>query len=263
MVMEFIASQRQAFLQNREGLNFLCQLQVAEQYKALKKYCTSSLSGPSSSWLTRGLGERTQVVSALLSFILSSFFDTASGPIPGREEFLEAVARVKKQDFYGAGRIICDTIMATLRQRREVSAHIQHFGDLARKTHSFSQARFDEYEKLLDEIFPLDFLESRELKEVQRCTRNMKALMIRIERAYVDPAKDAIKAEQLSPHLHNLQSLRQRKKDLSAEGLRELNKYGEMINQFRITLFAPEIQGGMQVSSKKLSQQWLETCKYC
>ncbi|MBU4328666.1 MAG: DUF3418 domain-containing protein, partial [Proteobacteria bacterium] len=103
----------------------------------------------------------------------------------------------------------------------------------------------------------------KELKEMQQCTMDMKALIIRIERAYVDPAKDMIKAEQLKPHLHNLQILRQREKDLSAECLHELKKYQEMINQFRITLFAPEIQGGVQVSSKKLSGQWQETCKYC
>jgi len=262
VVIEFMTNQSQAFSQNRDGLNFLCQLQVAEQYKALKKYCTTSLSGPSSSWLTQGLGERPQVVSALLSFILGSFFSTAIGPIPGREEFLEGVAKVKKHDFYGTGRTICDTIMATLRQRKEVSAHIQRFADLAKKTHSFIHERYDEYEKLLDEILPLDFLETKELTEVQRCTRDMKALMIRIERAYVDPAKDTLKASQLNPHLHNRQTLRKRVKDLSSECLQEMKKYEEMIDQFRITLFAPEIQGGNQMSSKKLDQQWQEICKY-
>jgi ATP-dependent helicase HrpA len=262
VVVEFMTNQKQAFSQNREGLNFFCQLQVAEQYKALKKYCTTSLSGPSSSWLTQGLGERPQVVSALLSFILGSLFSTAIGPIPGREEFLEAVARVKKQDFYGAGRTICDTIMATLRQRKEVSAHIQRFADLAKKTHSFIPERYDEYEKLLNEILPVDFLETKELTDIQRCTRDMKALMIRIERAYVDPAKDALKASQLNPHLQNLLGLRKKVKDLSSECLQEMKKYEEMIDQFRITLFAPEIQGGNQMSSKKLDQQWQEICKY-
>ena len=262
VVIEFMTNQSQAFSQNRDGLNFLCQLQVAEQYKALKKYCTTSLSGPSSSWLTQGFGERPKMVSALLSFILGSLFGTAIGPIPGREKFLEAVARVKKQDFYATGRAICDTIMATLRQRKEVSAQIQRFADLAKKTHSFSRERYDEYEKLLDEILPLDFLETKELTEVQRCTRDMKALMIRIERAYVDPAKDALKANQLTPHLQNLLGLRKRVKDLSSECLQEMKKYEEMIDQFRITLFAPEIQGGNQMSSKKLDQQWQEICKY-
>lgn len=264
VVIEFMANQRQAFLQNREGINFLCQLQVAEQYKALKKYCASSLSGPSSSWLIQGLGERGQVVNGFLSFILASLFHSAAGPIPDRKEFLEAVARVKKEDFYGAGRSICDTIITTLRQRREVSAHILHFANLARKGHSFSQERFDEYERLLGAILPLDFLETRELAELQRCDRDMKALMIRIERAHANPAKDVLKANQLKPHLHNLQVLRQREKDLSPEGLQVLKRYQEMIDQFRIALFAPEIQGGgPQVSSKKLDQQWQETCRYC
>jgi ATP-dependent helicase HrpA len=263
VMIEFLTNRDKAYTQNREGLNFLYQLQVAEPYKALKKYCTTSLSGPSSSWLTQGLGERSQVVNALLSFILRVLFNTTIGSIPGREEFLEAIVRVKKQDFYGEGRLICDIIMATLRQRQEVSAHIQRYGDLARKTHSFTPERYKEYERLLTEILPLDFMETKEPTEVQRCIRYMKALMIRIERAYVDPGKDALKAIQIQPHLHNLQVLYKREKDLSSEGRQEMRKYQEMIAQFRIALFAPELQGGMAVSSKKLNQQWQEICKYC
>ena len=37
VVIEFVTNQSQAFSQNRESLNFLCQLQVVEPYKALKK----------------------------------------------------------------------------------------------------------------------------------------------------------------------------------------------------------------------------------
>ncbi|MEK6200848.1 MAG: DUF3418 domain-containing protein, partial [Desulfobulbaceae bacterium] len=262
VVIEFMTNQTQAFLQNREGLNFLCQLQVAEQYKSLKKYCTTSLSGPSSSWLTQGFGERPKSTNATLSFIVASLFNNIAGPIPGREEFMEGVARVKKEDFYAAGRMICDTIMATLRQRREVTAHIKRFADLARKTHSFDCKRFDNYEKLLEEILPLNFLERKELAEIQRSDKEMKALMIRIERAYVDPAKDELKASQLTPHLHNFQALQKKEKDLSSKCLQELKKYQEMISQFRITLFAPEIQGGAQMSNKKLNQQWKEVETY-
>jgi ATP-dependent helicase HrpA len=152
--------------------------------------------------------------------------------------------------------------MATLRQRQEVGAHIQRYGDLARKTHSFTPERYEEYQRLLTEILPLDFLETRDLSEIQRCSRDMKALMIRIERAYVDPAKDALKAGQLQPHLQNLQVLCKKEKDLSSEGRQEMRKYQEMIAQFRIALFAPELQGGMPVSSKKLGRQWQEICKY-
>ncbi len=264
VVIEFMTNQTEAALQNRDGLNFLCQLQVAEQYKALKKYCTTSLSGPSSSWLTQGLGERPKAAHAILSFIIASLFNIIAGPIPGRGEFMENVDRVTRGDFYAAGRMICDTILATLRQRREVSDHIRRFGDLARKTHSFDRERFENYEKLLEEILPLNFLETKELAEIQSCDNKMKALMIRIERAHADPAKDALKASQLTPHLHNLQTLRQKEQDLSPEGRQEMKKYQEMIARFRITLFAPEIQGGgPQVSAKKLDQQWQEIGRYC
>ena len=262
VAIEFVTNQAQAALQNQEGLNFLYQLQVAEQYKSLKKYCTICLSGPSSSWLIHGLGERSKATNAILFFIMTALFKTAAGSLPEHAQFLENIARVKKQDFYATGRIICDTIMTTLRQRREVTAHIKRFGDLARKSHSYVPERFANYEQLLAEILPLNFLEIKELAEIHRCDKEMKALMIRVERAYVDQAKDELKASQLRPHLHNLQTIQKKAQDLAPECLQELKKYQEMISRFRITLFAPEIQDGLQVSAKKLDQQWQEVAKY-
>jgi len=289
VVVEFIPDQQQAAQQNRDGLNFLYQLQVAEQYKALKKYCTSSLSGPSSAWLIQGLGKRvghgTEThakgggtgqgrpgsiqakdggsSTVLLSFILSSLFQTTSASIPDRKEFEETVARVKKQNFHAQGRIICDSVMNMLRQRKEVSSHIQRFADLARKSHCFNEERFAEYERLLDEILPVNFLESKTLEEMERCGRDMKALIIRIERAHADPAKDSLKASQLQPHLQNLHKLRSREKDLSPECRLRLKHFQDMIADFRIALFAPEIKGSIQVSAKKLNQQWQDLNHLC
>ena len=289
VVIEFIPDQHQAAQQNRVGLNFLYQLQVAEQYKALKKYCAASLSGPSSAWLIQGLGKNAGTVTetqgkggstglgrpgftqakdggsatVLLSFILSSLFQTTNASFPDRKEFEEIVDRVKKQNFHAKGRIICDTIMTILRQRREVSSHIQRFADLAKKSHCFSEVRFDEYERLLKEILPVNFLESKTLEELERCSRDMKALIIRIERAHADPAKDSLKAAQLQPHLQNLEKLRARGKDLSPECRLRLKLYQEMIADFRIALFAPEIKGNIQVSAKKISQQWQEINHLC
>jgi ATP-dependent helicase HrpA len=284
VAIEFIPDQHQATRRNREGLNFLYQLQVAEPYKALKKYCTSSLSGPSSAWLIQGLSRRTGIstetpgrrgtpgqgrpgeiqardggsAAALLSFILSSLFQTSSASIPRREQFEETVARVRKQNFHAQGRIICDTVMALLRQRKEVSSHIQRFADLAKNSHCFSEERFDEYERLLEEILPVSFLQSKTLEELERCSRDMKALIIRIERAHADPAKDSLKAVQLLPHLENLQKISTRAGDLSPEYRLRLKQYREMIADFRLILFAPEIKGTIQVSAKKLSRHWQE-----
>ena len=284
VLIEFIADQNEAAQRNRDGLNFLYQLQVAEQYKALKKYCASCLSGPSSIWLIQGLskqgvrGEASKQpgvagakdgggVTALLSFIISALFQTGTGRLPDREEFQQTVITVKNRDVYDAGRTVCDTVMAALRQRREVSAHIQRFTDLARKTHSFTkaprQSRFEEYELQLNEILPVNFLEKRTLEELARCSRDMKALMIRVERAHADPAKDSLKADRLKPHLDNLQKLRSREKDLPPDCRQKLHQFQEMVANFRIALFAPEIQGNIQVSSKKLDQMWQDIIRSC
>jgi len=284
VVIEFIPDQNKAARRNREGLNFLYQLQVAEPYRALKKYCASSLSGPSSAWLAQGLGkqgagagERKQPpgagvkdgggVTVLLSFIISALFQTGTGQIPDRQEFQQTVTMVKSNDFYEAGRAMCDTVMAALRQRREVSAHIQRFAGLAHKSRAVTPtprpSRFDEYECLLNDILPVNFLETMTLEEIGRCGRDMKALMIRLERAHADPAKDALKADRLQPYLDKLQRLRCREKELTPECRQKTHRFQEMVADFRIALFAPEILGKAQVSAKKLDQMWQELIRVC
>jgi len=162
---------------------------------------------------------------------------------------------------------VCDTVMAALRQRREVSAHIQRFTDLAKKTHSFTKgprpSRFEEYELQLNDILPVNFLETRTLEEIARCSRDMKALMIRVERAHADPAKDTLKAGRLQPYLDHLQKLRSREKDLTPDCRQQLHQFQEMVADFRIALFAPEIQGNIQVSSKKLDRMWQDIIRSC
>ncbi len=262
VMIEFIPHQKEAVSRNSEGLNFLYQLQEANQYPTLKKYCVSSLSAPSSTWLAQGLGDRAQALGALLSFIMRTLFHTGNGHIPDQETFQKIVSKVRQQGLFVAGRAICDTVMATLRQRRELGAHIHRFADLARKNRSFARPRFDEYQQLMLEILPVNFLTHFELAEVQGCGLQIKALMIRIERAFVDPAKDALKAARLQPHLQNLHRLQTLEKDLPAEAVNEIKKYREMIAHYRITVFAPEIQGKIQVSAKKLEQQWQELTRH-
>ncbi len=260
----FVTDKEKAAKHNITGVLYLYQLQFKDQYKSLKKYCHTMLSGPSCDWLIRETGNRTKATDALLNYILKRLFTRQLETIPEREIFYAEIHSVRKLGLYQKGQEICDELLTVLRQRKEVSEHILRFSTLARQSHSCDEERYKEYQKLLEEILPEDFISSGLNADISDYIRYCKALMIRIERAHANPAKDLKKAEQLKTHIHRLKAAS--KKDLfalPAECREALKHYQAMVNDYRVTIFAPELKGGRSVSAKKLKLQWQEVQALC
>ena len=248
---------------NITGMSCLYRLQFPDQFKALKRTCATKLSGPSSLWLTEGLGNTRQVTDLLLDFIQRELFKTGNGKIHSKEAFSQTIAWIRSNGLFQSGLEICETVMAILRRRREVKDQIQRFGELARKSRSFSEERNLEYHQLLDEILPSNFLETLSLESLFDCDRYLRSLSLRIERAHADYAKEQGKREKLTPHLHNYSLLKKREAALTEECVVLMQEYSVMINEFRISLFSPEIRTKIPVSEKKLSGHWQTICNLC
>ncbi len=241
---------------NKRGIACLYRLQFSDQYKALKKYCKTTLSGPSSLWLTGCFPSKREASEALIFFVLHSIFPTGSGQIHDKKTYQDNIERVKKEGFYNLGMQICENVMAVLRRRQEVQKQIAHFAALCKKTNSFSSTRYAEYKNLLDEILPNDFLKDGTVKDLEDCDRYLRSLFIRIERAYADYSKEDKKSVQVQPHIHNLQTMEKKRNELSEDCIEHLTVYKTMIQEFRLSLFSPEIKTKLPVSAKKLQQLW-------
>jgi ATP-dependent RNA helicase HrpA len=245
---------------NCEGTLFLYQLQFSDQFKNLKKYCHTSLSGPSSHWLSSMSGNRKKAAAALLDFIMRSIFTKDLEIIPEEITFHAEIKKVQQMGLYEKGRDICDAVLLVLRKRREVSDHIGRFTALARKSNTTQNNR---YEILLDEILPADFLATKTADDLEGCPRFFKALMVRIERAHSNPAKDQTKAKQLEPYLQRLNTLPDDCSALPHDCREEISRFQAMVQEFRVRTFAPELKGGMPVSAKKLQLQWQAVQSLC
>ena len=220
------------------------------------------LSGPSSLWLISFFSTKTDAIESLLNFTVDTLFRTNTGIIPYQEEYNSITERIPKEKIYDRGRTIGDTVMALLRQRREVQSEINRHKDLAKKARTFIAARYQEYEALLDEILPVDFLKTLTYSDLEDCNRYMKSLLLRITRAHSDYSKDDKKAENLRPHIRNLEMLYQRK-NLSDDCLGKAREYQKLIHEWRISLFSPEIKTKLSVSAKKLEKTWQELLNVC
>ncbi|RUM44982.1 MAG: hypothetical protein DSY80_03805, partial [Desulfocapsa sp.] len=91
--------------------------------------------------------------------------------------------------------------------------------------------------------------------EVGDKKRYLQALALRIERAEHAPAKDAQKARRIQGALERLQQYKTIKHP-SPACRKELAVYTQMLEEFRVSVFAPELGTAYTISEKRIAQQW-------
>jgi ATP-dependent helicase HrpA len=263
VTLSFESDKKEVIQLNRKGVLYLYQLSVKDQFKSLKKYCHTSLSGPSVQWLITKFGNRTVASDALLDFIMASLFHIEDGYIPDKKTFDAEIERIKQGGLFRMGQEICDEVFRVMRSRKELSDLIVRYTELARKSRSYITDLHGSYQSLLEDILQDDFLTSQTASKLTGCERYFKALSIRIERAHANPAKDRNKAAQIKPFENRLSQLPDHGSNLPPDCREAIALFHTMLAEFRIVVFAPEIKGGMQVSSKKLKTQWQELQAIC
>jgi len=263
VTITFESDRRTATQLNTGGSLFLYQLHFKEQFKSLKKYSHTALSAPSSQWLVAMFGNRTKCNDALLEFIMKSLFSKQLETIPDKISYEEELQKIQELGLHRRGREICDEMFQILRKRKEVSKHIEHFAGLARKSHSYNKAQYKEYETLLEDILTADFLTNKSVTNLSGCGRFFQALIVRIERAHANPAKDHAKARDLEPYINRQKQIPEDITGLPFECREAISLYSAMVAEFRVAVFAPELKGGIQVSAKKLKMQWQHLQSIC
>jgi len=110
---------------------------------------------------------------------------------------------------------------------------------------------------LADELASLvssRFLERIAYDRLTHLPRYLKALLIRAERAALNPAKNQERLRQLAPYQDALKKL-QAHPARSPEAQRLIEAFRWMIEEFKVSLFAQELGTAVPVSSKRLDQQ--------
>ncbi|MBW1637238.1 MAG: ATP-dependent RNA helicase HrpA [Deltaproteobacteria bacterium] len=248
---------------NRAGILYLYKLQFSDQHKSLKKFCRSSLTAPSALWLFEsGTKNRKETVDSLLNYTMRSIFRPSSAIIEPQQLFEKNIAEIRVQGLYKTGTVIVDDLMNLLRKRREVRDLVSRIFSAQSGGNFLPKDRCNYFNERIDEILGPDFLIKKSHKETESARRQLHSLAIRVERYSINPGKDAGKEEKLSPHLNNLKSL-EKMGDLPDDVLVPLEKYRQMLAEYRISVFSPEIRTSFPVSAKKLQQQWQAVMEKC
>jgi ATP-dependent helicase HrpA len=249
--LRLFASREDSIARTREGLLAL----YLQNFQKLKNLRKDFALAPDNWALYEGVGSRDEVNRDLLTFILEEVFSCRAGVIPDQETFDNQLAKVKQKGLVAQGRNLLDQVTMVLRERRAVLDLINRYEGMSGPKES--KERFDSLRTHLDNVLPPDFLRVFDARRLRNCQHYLKALLVRIERAHADPGRDALRAAQILVHEERLASA-DGQQTFSSDYERVLAEYREMIDEFRISIFAQELKTAFPVSLKRLDKKWRE-----
>ena len=241
---------------NRQGLLALYRQALAPQVRQVSRDC---VLGKADWPLFHWLGSGDEVKAALMDFLLSEILAVREGRLPHGREPETLLADLGKR-LYPEAQKLFQAIRKVLELRQRTVEMMRRFAQKGKG--GLGQVGFDEH---LEQILPPDFLHTFTAAELTDVSRHLRALGLRVERAYASPAADAAKARRLAPQLQRLDSLAGREQEISVPARRRQfidarRHFASMINEFRISLFAPEIKTAFPVSEKRLDAAWQAIC---
>lgn len=263
VVFRYFPNKEKADRVGLRGLCYLIRLQFKPQFSQLVKYCRTSFSGPSTVWLTAYVKGTEKSCDTLIDFVIKSLLENNEVPIATAEDFHSQIDKIRQIDLYNYGKRIIDRILFVLRQRREAADLIAKYEKLSKASKSLDIELFTDLNYQLEQIVPADFLDIFSLDNLDDCSRYLKSLAIRCERAYHNPQKDLEKRIKLTFHQKNVERYRTKLPELDRECRSKFHDYSRMLAELRISLFSPEIKTSMPVSEKKLSEAWKEFSSNC
>jgi len=255
LCLRYIQDKIQAEKQNREGLRLLFALEFSTEIKAFKKECKAAVAGHTASWLSLGIkATAAEIRNQLTECILDIVF-AVSEDLPDEHHFQQKVTELKKNGILRLAKIQLTEIMNLLATRKKVQLRLAQWKQRTAKNNSQDDSRFATFQQLLNELLPKDFLTTKNRTDFADVTRYMRALALRIERAEHSPAKDSQKEQRITPFLKTYQADKQYLNS-ATDCCREVALYQTMIQEFRVSVFAPELGTAFPVSEKRLKKQW-------
>jgi ATP-dependent helicase HrpA len=169
-----------------------------------------------------------------------------------REEF-DAFAENLPRELFAIGHALTEVTQKIIAAYYKVRMAIRDTSAGPLKDNKAVKNLLEEIRKELDSLVPKNFLSLYPLSRLEHFPRYLDALHLRVERGRYDPAKDRTKAEQVIPFIEALRSLQQEiLKDSSLERETEIDEFRWMVEEFKVSMFAPELKTAQPISAKRL-----------
>ena len=104
-------------------------------------------------------------------------------------------------------------------------------------------------------MFP-GFLRAVSPERLRHYARYMKAIAVRVDRARSNPSGDRAKESRVAPYWERYrEAVVSKDAKIDRDALAE---YRWMVEEFRVSVFAPEVHAAIPVSEKRLDAKWAE-----
>jgi len=241
-----------------QGLYLLYRLAFQMELKQLKKDWAYP---PDMTLELAFMGSRKQADENLQNYLMRELFGIKGTRFcagwPDRGQYLETLKELKGK-LALRGREILQEVLAVIKERENARHSLQRYQKMAKKDAGVLQ-RIQILAEDLNQLVPLNFPGHYERFEIQQLPRYLKALQIRADRAYTAPEKDRIKEAQFAPYEKYYEELRadvlQRPTE---EGGRFLNELRWLLEEYRVSLFAPEVKTLIRISGKRIEEKYRE-----
>lgn len=261
----YINDRQKAAELTRSGIQTLYCLQFPGCYQKTVNLCKTALTNHSASWLSLGINSTAaELRNNLIDFIFTDLFQCRNIIIPDKKTFDQVILTLKKHGIYRKISEILELIINIIGERRKTREVINTWQEHGRKNKNTDQAMELDFQDWLNSILPADFLFSRSPAEIKEAGRYLQALRVRVERANHDPLKDKKKQTRLNTVVKRLSKLNDYKCILVSQQCRQvISRYRTMVEEFRVSVFAPELGTRMVVSEKRLKKLWQEVENHC
>lgn len=162
----------------------------------------------------------------------------------------EQLAEQKGAEIISYGKALQNTVLNVLEAYGALQAKLDGLSAKSKNTSFFAGLQRD-----LKQLVPPNFIELYDVADIHNLPRYINALGVRAERASVDFTKDQAKAVKLTPYTAALVDLAKRLDDQSTAAKRQkLIEFFWLVEEYKISVFAPEIKPLQPVSPKRLDK---------
>ena len=263
--VRLFADAASARLATRDGLLVLYQWAFAPILKGLRKEWVLSprrlsSDGPSdalSAGAVHFLGDVREAEKQAQIYMLRELFDLHAPQAPDEEKYRRTIRELPAQLGVRARELWAD-LKAVLQARYEVSRALEKYRHKS-AANSAALERLQAVEQELVRLVPSDFLTRYRSAVMRELPRYLKGLALRAERAYVAPEKDRQKWAEVAPFAARYDRARENLPKDVPERIRDfLDEMRWMLEEYKLSLFAPEVKTRFPVSARRLEKKWAE-----
>ncbi len=245
--VSFVIHEAEALRQSRPAVLTLFQAVFGRLWREARR----AIVLPPEQWfLLDGLDVGGEARTALQSFVLENLFALRPALPESQAAFEQRAAVVRRQGLYQAAAGLTDRLLAVLNTRHRLRQQVQGLpaqGPIGEAAQEIGQH--------LASLVPPDFLAWATPDYLEDLGRWFRGIAIRLDRLQAHPAKDRQKAMRLRPWTERLAALRAAAKGGGGRG-QSLLAFGNMVEEFRLSLFAPEVKTAFPISEKRLDAAW-------